>query len=89
MYLNEYYLRRRDNSMGMKTMLHMTAFALVIVGALNWGLVGLMDLNLVAMVLGSWPMAVQIVYVLVGVSGLYIAATHMGDCKECMGMMKK
>ena len=41
--------------------LHMLAFVLVIVGALNWGLVGLgslvqSDLNVVHMTLGSWPM---------------------------------
>ncbi len=75
--------------MSTKTMLHMVAFSLVIVGALNWGLVGLMNLNLVSMLLGSWPMLVQVVYILVGVSAVYIALTHVSDCKECMGAMKK
>lgn len=61
----------------------MVAFLLVIVGALNWGLVGLLDFNLVEMLLGSMPMAVQVVYVLVGASAVYIAATHKQDCKVC------
>lgn len=51
----------------------------VIVGALNWGLVGLGELggfgnlNLVNMVLGSVPVAENLVYLVVGLSGLYAA----------------
>lgn len=51
---------------------------LVIVGALNWGLVGLGGLlgypewNLVSMLLGSWPMVESVVYVLVGAAGLWL-----------------
>jgi len=66
----------------MKT-LHMVAYVLLWVGGLNWGLVGLLDLNLVTMVFGDWPMLVQLVYVLVGLSAVYSLATHMGDCKVC------
>lgn len=62
--------------------LHMVAFVLVIVGALNWGLVGLMNLNVVEMLLGSTGL-VSIVYILVGLSGVYIGATHMNDCRVC------
>lgn len=64
-------------------MLHMVAFTLVIVGALNWGLVGLFRFNLVTAVLGSMPMLETLVYVLVGLSAVYLAATHMSDCKTC------
>lgn len=63
--------------------LHVVAFALVIIGGLNWGLVGLFNFNLVSVVLGSWPMAVQAVYVLVGLSAVWIGATHMKDCRIC------
>jgi len=63
--------------------LHVVAFALVIIGGLNWGLVGLFNFNLVTTVLGSLPMAVQAVYVLVGLSAVLIGATHMKDCKVC------
>ncbi len=66
----------------MKT-LHMVAFALLVVGGLNWGLVSLLNLNLVNAVLGAWPTLEKLVYVLVGVSAVYIAATHMTDCKVC------
>lgn len=45
---------------------------LVIIGALNWGLVGLFDYNLVSAILGDMTFLTRTVYVLVGVSGLYM-----------------
>jgi uncharacterized membrane protein YuzA (DUF378 family) len=54
--------------------LDLLVFLLVVVGGLNWGLVGLFDFNLVEVLLGSWPMVVRIVYVLVGLSALYMLA---------------
>ena len=47
------------------------AWVLVIVGALNWGFVGLANLNLVEALLGTAPQMVQFVYILIGLSGLY------------------
>ncbi len=69
----------------MKT-LHYIAFALLVVGGLNWGLWALLNFNLVNAIVGAWPMLEKIVYILVGVSAVYIGATHMGDCKA--GRMK-
>jgi len=46
---------------------------LVIIGALNWGLVGLLNINLVTLLLGSVPALVQAVYIIVGIAGLYVA----------------
>jgi uncharacterized membrane protein YuzA (DUF378 family) len=63
--------------------LHMVAYTLLLVGGLNWGLIGLLNFNLVTALFGSWPMVVTLVYVLVGVSAVYVALTHMGDCKAC------
>jgi hypothetical protein len=55
------------------------ALLLVIVGALNWGLVGLFELDLVAELVGEEFGATnaisRIVYALVGVAGLYLAVT--------------
>ncbi len=70
--------------MNMK-MLHMVAFTLAMVGALNWGLVGLFNFNLVTTVLGSAAGLEQLVYVLVGASAVYIFATHNGACTVCKG----
>jgi uncharacterized protein len=46
------------------------AFVLLIVGGLNWGLVGLFDLNLVTLLFGESIMT-KIVYGLVGASAVY------------------
>lgn len=63
--------------------LHGVTFLLTVVGALNWGLVGLLDFNLVNAVLGSMPTVEMVVYVLVGLSAVYILLTHFKDCKVC------
>lgn len=64
--------------------LHVIAFVLVVVGGINWGLVGVNpSYNLVEMLLGSWPVVVNVVYILVGLSAIYLAATHKGDCNTC------
>jgi uncharacterized membrane protein YuzA (DUF378 family) len=62
---------------------HMVAFILLVVGGLNWGLSAL-GYNVVNMLLGSWPLVEQIVYILVGLSAILIVVTHKADCKSCM-----
>ena len=47
------------------------AYVLTTAGALNWGLVGAFKLDLVQTVLGTSPALVQLVYILIGLSGLY------------------
>ncbi|MBI4066554.1 DUF378 domain-containing protein [Candidatus Gottesmanbacteria bacterium] len=65
--------------------LHMVAYMLLWVGGLNWGLVGLFKFNLVNSLLGSMPALEMLVYVLVGLSTVYVVATHKNDCKVCGG----
>ncbi len=60
----------------------MIAFVLLVVGGLNWGLTAF-GYNVVYMLLGAWPMVEQAVYVLVGLSAVYLAITHASACKEC------
>lgn len=48
------------------------AFVLVIVGALNWLLVGLFDFNLVAALFGGVPVLEAAIYILVGLAGLWV-----------------
>ena len=62
--------------------LHGIAFVLVIIGGLNWGLVAF-GYNLVSSLLGGWPMVMNAVYILVGLSAIYLAVTHKRDCKFC------
>ena len=54
----------------MKT-LNYIALTLVIIGALNWLLVGLFGFNLVTFLFGSMTLLSRIVYILVGISGLW------------------
>jgi uncharacterized membrane protein YuzA (DUF378 family) len=51
------------------------AAVLLIVGGLNWGLVGLFHFDLVATLLGEMTVLSRIVYGLVGISGIYLAAS--------------
>lgn len=60
---------------------HKFAWALVIIGALNWGLVGLFNFNLVEAILGQWAVLETIVYVLVGLSA--VAMLFCSSCKAC------
>lgn len=53
--------------------LDMIAMILMIIGGLNWGLVGIMDIDLVASILGAGSLLARIVYVLVGLSAIYVA----------------
>lgn len=56
--------------------LHWIALVLVIVGALNWGLVGFFQFDLVAALFGgSGALLSRIVYALVGLAGILLAAT--------------
>jgi uncharacterized membrane protein YuzA (DUF378 family) len=55
-----------------KTALDWVAMILLIIGGLNWGLVGLLDLNLVTLIFGSIKILVQLIYILVGLSALYM-----------------
>lgn len=54
-------------------MLSKIALLLTVIGGLNWGLVGLADFNLVNVILGFAPILERIVYILVGLSAIYVA----------------
>lgn len=69
--------------------LHTVAVVLVVIGGLNWGLVGLghfmgSEWDLVQMLVGTWSaQAADIVYILVGVSAIVMGVGHKNDCREC------
>jgi hypothetical protein len=52
-----------------------TALALVIIGGLNWGLVGAFDFNLVDTIFGEKSALSRIIYILVGLSAVYLLYT--------------
>jgi len=63
-------------------LVHLVAFGLLVVGGLNWLLVGAFDLNLVTMLLGEGT-AANVVYILVGLAAVLEMFTHKGRCKDC------
>ena len=62
--------------------LHMVSFILVIVGGLNWGVTAL-GLNVVKLIFGSVPALESLIYILVGLSALYLIFKHPRECKVC------
>lgn len=48
-----------------------TVLVLVIIGALNWGLIGFFSFDLVRVLFGDMSLLSRIIYALVGLSGLY------------------
>ena len=63
-------------------MVHMVTFILLVVGGLNWLLVGAFDKNLVEAIVGAGTGA-NVVYILVGLSALYELVIHKGTCTLC------
>ena len=53
------------------------ALTIAIFGAVNWGLIGFFDFNLVAAIFGSMTWLSRIIYALVGVCGLYLVCFYM------------
>ena len=47
------------------------ALVLVIIGAINWGLVGIFNFNLFDTIFGTMSIISRIIYILVGISGLW------------------
>lgn len=71
--------------------MHAVAFILAMIGGLNWLLVGLFDKDIFAMLSWDGTWVAKIVYILVGLSALYLIFTHKKTCKMCdkgMGGMK-
>jgi len=47
------------------------ALILIIIGAINWGLIGLFNFNLVDTIFGTMSIISRIIYTLVGIAGLW------------------
>jgi uncharacterized protein len=64
-------------------LIHMIALCLAIVGALNWGLVGLFDVNLITKLFGTMPILAKIIYALIGLSGISLLISAFTDKTLC------
>lgn len=52
------------------------ALTLVIIGAINWGLIGFFQFDLIAFLFGSLSLISRIIYAVVGIAGLYMISTY-------------
>ena len=59
----------------------MVAFVLLVIGGLNW-LLTAFGYNIVDMIFGMGLIA-KIIYILIGISAIYEAVTHKGNCRHC------
>ena len=58
------------------------SFVLTIIGGLNWGLIGLLGIDCVSMLFGPMTILARLVYVLVGLSSLYLIFDHSCEVHE-------
>lgn len=52
------------------------ALTVAVIGAVNWGLIGFFNFNLVAMIFGSMSWLSRIIYGLVGLCGIYLLTLY-------------
>lgn len=71
-----------NKMMNKLSVLDRITLVLVIVGALNWGLVGAMNFNLVSALFGDMSGLSRLVYVLVGLSAVYLAMASTKFAKK-------
>lgn len=84
MYLNKYKERKIGNTkermkkevVNLKTIDYI-ALILVVIGAINWGLIGFLGFDLVRVIFGDMTLLSRIVYAVVGICGLY-AISYFG-----------
>lgn len=57
--------------------LNCIALTIAIIGALNWGLIGIFRFDLVAFIFGNMSWLSRLVYIVVGVVGLYLLTFYM------------
>ena len=62
--------------------LKIITFVLVIIGALNWALVGAFGIDLVALIFGDMTILSRIVYILVGISAIIYAILAYRDLSK-------
>ncbi|MES2059666.1 MAG: DUF378 domain-containing protein [Patescibacteria group bacterium] len=66
--------------------MHKLTFILLVIGGLNWLLVGLAGWDIGQLFGGMDNIVSRIIYILVGLSAIYEVATHKKNCKCCEAM---
>lgn len=68
--------------------LHTITFVLLVIGGLNWLLVGFFGWEIGKLFGGQMALISRIIYILVGLSAINEIIIHKGICKMCDGSMK-
>ncbi len=68
---------------------HIITFLLLIIGGINWLLVGIAKWDIGNLFGGQGATISRVIYVLVGLSAVYAVATHKKECKACCGGEKE
>ncbi len=63
--------------------MHKLTFILLVVGGLNWLLVGVLGWDISRFLGGMDSMVARAIYILVGLSAVYEVVAHKGGCKAC------
>jgi len=66
--------------------MHMVTFTLLVIGGLNWLLLGLFGWGIGAIFGGQMVLISRIIYILIGLSAIYEVAIHRSICKMCSDM---
>lgn len=66
----------------MMKILNCIALTITVIGAINWGLIGLFQFNLVAFLFGNMTLLSRIIYTLVGLCGLYMLRFYGCLCNQ-------
>lgn len=63
--------------------LHIITFILLVIGGLNWLLVGIAQWDIGMIFGGQGNIVSRIIYILVGLSAIYEIVTHKKNCRAC------
>ena len=63
--------------------MHIISFILLVIGGLNWLLVGIAGWDVGQLFGGMEAIVSRVIYILVGLAAIYEVATHKSKCKEC------
>ncbi len=69
--------------------LYYIALILIIIGGLNWGLVGLFNFNLVTAIFGDMTLLARLIYIVVGVAAVYTIIYLFKTPKSCVCSAEK
>lgn len=63
--------------------LHMVSFSVLVIGGLNWLLLGLFGWEIGMLFGGSAALISRLIYILVGLAAVYEVVTHKQNCRQC------